>query len=143
MVPADFKERFLKAKAEAWYKGNLDALDDVDDPAIVIHQPPTPDMVGREAHKQYIAGTRQAFSDYRQEWADVITEGGIMAARYIAHMKHTGPSPMIPVPPTGKELTVSAAMFFHIKNDRIVEMFVYLDNLSLMQQLGVLPPIEG
>jgi hypothetical protein len=92
MVPGHFKERFLKAGADAWYKGNLDALDDVDDPDIIIHQPPIPDMIGRDAHKQYIAGARQAFSHYRQDWADVIVEGDTMAARYTAHMKHTGPS---------------------------------------------------
>jgi predicted ester cyclase len=66
-----------------------------------------------------------------------------MAARYTAHMKHTGPSPLIPMPPTGKELIVSAAMFFRIRNGRIVEMFVYPDNLGLMQQLGLLPPMGG
>jgi predicted ester cyclase len=139
----DFKARFIKAEEEAWYKGNLDALDDVDDPDIVIHMSGAPDSFGREAHKQYIAGSRQAFSDYRQEWADVILEGDTMAARYTAHMKHTGPSPMIPVPPTGKELAVTAGMFFHLKNDKIVEIFIYHDNLDLMGQLGVLPPMGG
>jgi predicted ester cyclase len=141
MAFEDFKARFVKAQAEAWYKGNLDALDDVDDPDIVVHMIGYPDFLGREGHKQYIAGARKAFSDYRQEWADLILEGDTMAARYTAQMKHTGPSPMIPGPPTGKELTVTAAMFFHLKNDKIVEMFIYSDNMGLMQQLGLLPPM--
>ena len=66
-----------------------------------------------------------------------------MAARYTAHMKHTGPSPMIPDPPIGKELTVLAAMLFHLKNDKIVEIFIYPDHLGPMQQLGLLPPMGG
>jgi hypothetical protein len=34
-------------------------------------------------------------------------------------------------------------MFFHIKNDRITEMLLYTDTLGLMQQLGVVMPMEG
>ena len=63
MAFEDFKARFVKAQAEAWYKGNLDALDDVDDSDIVVHMIGYPDFLGREGHKQYIAGARKAFSD--------------------------------------------------------------------------------
>jgi predicted ester cyclase len=143
MASADFKARFVKAEAEAWYKGNLDALDDVDDPNIVIHMIGAPGLFGREAHKQYIAEARQAFSDYQQEWSDMVVEGDTMAALYTAHMKHTGPNPMIPVSPTGKELTVVAAMFFHLRNDKIIDIFMYPDNLGLMQQLGLVPALGG
>jgi predicted ester cyclase len=143
MANEDFKARFVKAEEEAWYRGNLDALDDVDDPNIVIHMIGAPGLFGREAHKQFIAEGRQAFSDYQQEWTDVVIEGDTMAALYTAHMRHTGPSQMIPVLPTGKELTMVAAMFFHLKNDKTVDIFVYPDNLGLMQQLGLLPSLGG
>ena len=137
----EFKDRFVKAENEAWYRGNVDALDEVDDPNIVIHMPPNPDLVGREAHKQLILGARQAFSDYQHEWKDFIGEGDIVAVRYIAHMKHTGETPTIPVPPTGKELITTALMMFHLKNDKIVEAWMYPDRLGVLEQLGITLPM--
>ena len=63
-----FAEKFIKAEDEAWLKGNVDALDDVEHSDVVYHlTPPMPDVVGREAHKQFIVAARKAFSDIKFE----------------------------------------------------------------------------
>jgi predicted ester cyclase len=58
-------------------------------------------------------------------------------------MKHTGVSPTVPVPPTGKEVVMKGGLFVHLKNGKIVEVFEYKEYLGLLQQLGVMPPLRA
>lgn len=71
----------------------------------------------------------------------MIGEGNTIVFRYTLYMKHTGVSPNMPVPPTGKELVLKGCDVFHMKDDKIVEMFGYRDYLGILQQLGIAPPM--
>ena len=46
------------------------------------------------------------------------------------------------MPPTGKHITMSGLELFRLADGKIVEAWVAYDNLSLMQQLGVIPTPE-
>lgn len=116
----EFAEKFIEAENEAWQKGNFDPLESLEDPDVVYHMAPDTDMVGWEAHKQYILGARQAFSDYRQEWKYLAGEGNLFALSYKSRGKFTGEIPGFP-PPTGKEITTDYLFLLRLENGKIVE----------------------
>lgn len=117
----DFAEKFVKAEKEAWLNGNVDALDEVDAPDVVYHlTPPTPDIKGRDALKQYITASRKAFTDIKFEWRYLTGEGNLFALFYTEHMKFTGEMPGLP-PPTGKEITSNMTCVCRVKKGKVVE----------------------
>jgi len=126
---------------EAWSKGNVDAFDEVYAADIVWHQPPFPDVSGLEVAKQGIAGMRLAYSNIQIAFAEWIAEGDVIACRLTIRMKHTGVSPTLPIPPTGKEVTLEGCVVYHIKDGKVVEVWEYSDYLGFLQQLGVVPAL--
>ena len=87
-------------------------------------------------------GLRQSITDIQWNWDEVIIEGNTAVQRYSMRGKHTGTGPMIPVPPTGKEVFMEGCTIYHAKNGKIVEFIEYSKFLGLFQQLGVIPPME-
>ena len=124
----EIAEKFVEAENEAWNTGNVDALDEVEDPDIVIHMMGASDMVGREAHKQFIAGARRSFSNPQHEFLDITGTGDIAAFRYTERFTFAG-----------KEVYYQGAMFLHTKNGKIVEIYMVWDTMSLNQGLGLVP----
>ena len=124
-------EEFLEAEDEIWNTGNADPLMEIEDPNVVIHMWGSPDLVGNEAHKQTILGLRASFPGIKHEWADITGTGDIGAFRYTERFEFAG-----------KEVEYEGAMFLHIKNGKIVEIFMLYDTMSLSQQLGLVPALE-
>ena len=142
MVLEEFKATYCRAIEESYCRGNTDTIDNLYSPDIVIHQPPFPDINGLKEYKQHVLDTRQAYSDIRFEWDEMIGEGNTMAFRSRWYMKHTGVSPRIPVPPTGEEVVMKGALFIHLKDDKIIEVFEYKEYLGMLRQLGVIKPFN-
>ena len=137
----EFKSKIRWVGEEAWLRGNLDALDEVYAADYIWHRPPLPDACGLEAVKESMAGMRSAYSDIQMNYTEMIGEGNSIAYRYIWQGKHTGQSQTLPIPPTGKEVTLQGCVVVHIANDKIVEELEYSDYLGFMQQLGVVPAL--
>jgi len=137
----ELEAKIQRAGEEAWYRGNVDALNDAYAEDYISHRPPFPDTSGLEAVKQFIAGTRLAYSDIQATYAEWIAEGEAIAYRYTMHMKHTGVSPSLPIPPTGKEVTLQGCVVVHVKDGKVTEEWEYSDYLGFLQQLGVVPPL--
>jgi len=134
----EFKARYRRALEEAYYEGNLDPLDDLYDPDVVIHRTPFPDIRGLAAYKQQVLAAREAYTDIHFDWEEMVGEGDTVALRSTWRMKHTGVSPTVPVQPTGQEAVMRGGVFVHLKNGMGVEVFEYKDYLGLLQQLGVM-----
>jgi len=141
MVHREFADRMRWALEEAWRKGNMDVLGEVYAVGCVAHKPPYPDLNGLEANKHYVAVHRLAYSDIRIALPEWIAEGDTIAFRYAFCMKHTNVSPVLPGPPTGREVTLQGCGVVHIKDDKIIEEWAYSDFLGFLQQLGVLPSL--
>ena len=133
--------KIQRAGEEAWYKGNMDMLDEAYAADYVSHRPPFPDAKGLEAVKQYIADTCLAYTDIQMIYDKWIVGDDAIAYRYHCTMKHTGTSPSLPIPPTGKELTLEGCVIVHVKDGKVVEEWEYSDYLGFLQQLGVVPPL--
>ena len=124
-------EEFLEAEDEIWNTGNADPLMQIEDPDIVVHMWGSADLVGNEAHKQTILGLRNSFPGITHEWADITGTGDIGAFRYTERFEFAG-----------KEVEYEGAMFLHVKNGKIVEIFMLYDTKSLSQQLALMSALE-
>jgi predicted ester cyclase len=47
------------------------------------------------------------------------------------------------IPATGKRIMVKGIEVFRIADGKIAEIWAVMDNLGMMQQLGVIPAMEG
>jgi len=126
---------------EVYNKGNLDAVDDTAAANEVLHNSPFPDLVGREAHKQYVAGLRATYSGLHMTFDEVTGEGDTTVVRWTLRGTHTGQSPTLPIPPTGRQVTITGCLVTHWVEGRAVEHWNHVDYLGLLQQLGVVPPM--
>ena len=116
----EFAEKFIKAEEEAWQNGNFSALEALEDPDVIYHISPFPDLVGWEAHKQDIMGSRQAISDIRQEFKYLAGDGNLFALAYKSSGKITGEKPGVPLP-IGKNIALDLLFVIRLNNNKIVE----------------------
>ncbi len=141
MSKEEQKAKVRRAIDEAFNKGNLNAMDEVVASNVVFHQPPMPDVKGLEAYKGILATLRKAFSGFQFTIDEFIGEGDTDAIRYTIRGTHTGQLPNMPIPPTGKKVTVTGMVMVRTVAGKSVEEWDYVDMLGLMQQLGVAPPM--
>ena len=127
--------RFIE---EAWHGRNLAALDDIFDANFVAHDP-TNTPPGLEGYKQQISMFHNAFPDLQTTVEDEIVEGDRLVMRFTMRGTHQGP--LMGIPPTGKQITISGISIGRIANGKIVENWTNADLLGLFQQLGVIPSI--
>lgn len=121
-------------------RGNLDALDELVTEDYINHTPqPFPVPAGREGLKYASKLFRDATPGYHQI-EDMIAEGDRVVTRLTAYGTHVGE--MAGIPPTGHKLTMTGIAIHRIADGKIVEHWSDKDMLGLMQQLGVLPPLQ-
>jgi steroid delta-isomerase-like uncharacterized protein len=123
---------------EIWNKGNVDIIDELG-AANYINRSNNYD---RAAFRQWAVGFRAAFSEGGITIEDMIAEGDKVAVRWTMHGTHTGE--FMGISATGKQLTGTGISIYRIANGKIVEDWSNSDELGMMQQLGVIPPMgEG
>ncbi len=81
-----------------------------------------------------------AFPSGQHSIDDMIGEGDKVVTRITYRGTHTGD--LMGIPPTGKHVAVSAMTIDQIVGGKIVETWRLFDQLSMMQQLGVIPVPE-
>jgi predicted ester cyclase len=124
MLIKDIAEKFMKAENDAWLKGNVDAFDAVDSPDVVYHLiPGMPDIVGRDAHKQYIAARRQAFTGIKFDWQYLTGEGSIFAVYCAEQMTSIAEIPGMPLPP-GTKIALSTTIIGRVNKDYLAEVWM-------------------
>jgi steroid delta-isomerase-like uncharacterized protein len=126
---------------EVWNQKRVDLLDEFFDEGIVEHAAGMPPRTGLETIKQFTAMGLSAFPDLQLTIEDEIAEGDKVAIRWTNSATHQ--AELMGIPATGKRVTQSGATVYRLSNGRIVELWFYPDNLSVMQQLGVIPAPQG
>jgi len=117
--------------------GNTDAIDEICSPEFVNHSAPPVVPSNCEGVKQLTAMFRQAFPDSYFIVEDMIAQGEKVATRKTFHGTHQ--SEFMGIPPTGQQVSVGLIDIVRIADGRVVEHWSMADNLSKMQQLGILP----
>jgi steroid delta-isomerase-like uncharacterized protein len=126
-------EEFISA---LFTDGDLTAVDRYLDPDCIDHDPPllgAPD--GPEGLRQVAALFRQAFPDWRSDVEHMIAEGDLVAEHFVAHGTHRGS--VMGESPTGHDVVLRGVNIFRITDGKIVERWGRLDDLGLLQQLGL------
>jgi steroid delta-isomerase-like uncharacterized protein len=128
-------EEFISA---LFTNGDPTAVDRYLDPEFINHDPPLPGSPdGPEGMRQAAERFRQAFPDWRSDVQHMIAEDDLLVEHFIAQGTHRG-SVMGEVP-TGQHVVLRGINIFRIVDGKIVERWGRLDDLGLMQQLGVAP----
>lgn len=123
---------------EGWNGRNLDLIDELYDSNVVQHDPNSPMVVTNSADmRAYIGGYQSAFGDLRFTTEDLLAEGDKVLWRFVSHGTHTGD--LMGIPPSGTKVTVGGMALFRLTNGKIVEVWVNIDALGMLQSLGVIP----
>lgn len=116
----DFAEKYIKAEEDAFQKGDFTALAKLEDANVVYHIPPLPDMVGHEAHKQDIMGTRQAATDVHQEFKYLAGDGNVFALAYKSSARMIAEKPGFPIP-IGKKIAGAYIFVYRLEKGKVKE----------------------
>ncbi|HEY6285465.1 MAG TPA: ester cyclase [Ktedonobacteraceae bacterium] len=125
---------------EAFNQRNLEVLDELCTSDFVYHLA-TMTIQGPEAYKQFLSKLLTAFPDLKVTLEDTIADGDTVVARYTLRGTHKGN--YMGMPPTGKQITLTAIGITCIANGKAVEQWVNADDLGALQQLGVIPALSG
>jgi len=120
---------------ETWNKGNTAIIDEVIAPDFIQHVPGV--LQGGAGIKGFFAMLHGAFSNISNTIEDVIAEGDKVVWRSTIRATHTGTFRGLPA--TGKTVTFSAMNLVRLQDGKIVENWGEQDNLSMLQQLGLIP----
>lgn len=92
---------------------------------------------GREGLKQRVTMLVEGLSP-RFTLHDVIAEADRVVVRWTNNATHSGT--FLGVPPTGHTCSVAGIDIYRLDGNRIAEHWHVVDQLSMLQQLGLLPP---
>lgn len=120
-------------------QGDLTAIDELCTPNHVSHNPPTTTH-GSEEYKQSYAMLLTAFPDLHFTIEDQLAEGDKVATRLTVSGTHKGE--FMGIPPTGKRVTATGMSISHWVDGKSDEVWIHMDSLGLLQQLGVVPAPE-
>ena len=82
-----------------------------------------------------------AFPCYRLDAEEIIAEGELVSVRGRVRGVHQGD--FMGIPPTGREFDVSIFVTYRVSNGKIVDHWMLLDNMALLQQLGITSHAEA
>ena len=114
-----------------------DAYDELNDPEFVNLSAPPGVPADREGGKMFLQSFASGFPDARFTVDDMIAEGDRVATKKTFSATHTGE--FAGIPPTGNRVTLTFVDILRLRDGRIVEHWLSWDQLSFMQQLGVIP----
>jgi steroid delta-isomerase-like uncharacterized protein len=72
---------------------------------------------------------------------DVIAEGDRVVVRWRNTGTHSGA--FLGIPPTGRSFSIAGIDVYRIENGRLAEHWHVVDQLTMLQQLGLIPSPEG
>jgi steroid delta-isomerase-like uncharacterized protein len=114
----------------------LEVFDELLAPTYVNHSMPAP-TPGAEGFKMVVGAFFNAFPDFRVEVEEVIGEGTLFSSR--GHFTGTHQRDFQGIPATGKAIQVAYIDIWRMENGKLIENWVNLDMVGMMQQLGVMP----
>lgn len=137
MPSAPFHSPIHRIFDEAFNQGNLAVVDEVLAPDHFAHTAFGGAPNGPRGLKWLIAMFRNAFPDLHCIVDDQIAQGDKFAAHWT--MRGTHHALFLGNPPTGKPVEVQGIIFARTENGRLVEDWTLLDQIGILQQLGVIP----
>ncbi|POX56254.1 hypothetical protein C3489_05915 [Streptomyces sp. Ru71] len=114
----------------------LEVIDELALPDYEEHDPLPGQGQGREGLKgrvtMLVEGLSPTFT-----LDDIIAEGDRVVVRWTNNATHSGT--FLGIPPTGRTCTVAGIDIYRLDGNRLAEHWHVVDQLSMLQQLGLLP----
>jgi steroid delta-isomerase-like uncharacterized protein len=125
---------------EAFNKGDVSVLDELVAKDWIYHTSRGQEVLhGIEAYKQVVTLVRKSFPDFNISIEDMVAEGDKVTYRFT--MSGTFKGEYRGFPPNNKKFLVWAIIIERIVDGKIVETWERHDPLSMMHQLGLIPPM--
>lgn len=119
---------------------NLEVLDEIIVEDSVDHGSfPGMPNTGPDAYKAVYAASHAGFSDFHMRVHDMVAEGDNVAVR--ATVSGTNDGEFMGMPPTGRRISIEAVEIFEVKEGKITGRWGTPDRATLMEQLGLAPPM--
>ncbi len=117
----------------------FDVMDEIFAPDIVNHDRPggLPSPQGVEGIREFFKGMIAAFPDFEATIQDQIAEGDKVVTLKTVSGTHQGD--FFGIPPTGKRFEIPVIDIFRVVDGKCTEHRSAVDQLGMMQQLGVIP----
>ena len=125
--------RFIE---EVQNKKNMDAFDELNAEDFVNLSAPSGMPTDRAGGKMFLGGFLSAFPDSQVTVDDMIAEGDRVATKKTFTGTHTGEG--IRIAPTRNRVTIQYVDILRLHDGRIIEHWLSMDQLSFMQQLGII-----
>lgn len=138
-MSADLKQNMKRLIEEAYNNGNFDVLSELIDPGYLRYQPPMKKIKGLADYRRFIEEVRGAYSNFKMDIEEILMDGNKTVTRLVLRGKHTGKTPTIQAPPTGREVAMKGCTVSTWQDGKIVEETAYNDYMGLTQQFGVMP----
>ena len=116
---------------------NLDEFDNYYISESVNHILPPNMPQGLEGTKMFASMFFTAFPNLQVTIEDLVAEDNKTVLRWSAQGTHQGD--LMGIPPTGKDIFITGMAIDRFEGDKSVEHWEILDQLGMMQQLGVIP----
>lgn len=129
--------RFIE---EVWNKGNMTVCDELLSPALKTSDPLMGTLDGIEAAKQHIRFFRNAFPDFKVVIDDIGAIGDKVYVRWTAVGTHK--NALLGILPTNKKGIVGGITLNRMENGKFVEAYYTWDVYKMIEQLGMLPPLQ-
>ena len=126
--------RFIE---EVQNEKNMDAFDELNAEDFVNLSAPSGMPTDRAGGKMFLGGFLNAFPDSRVRIDDMVAEGDRVATKKTFTGTHTGE--FMGIQPTGNRVTLQYVDILRLRDGQIIEHWLSMDQLSFMQQLGVIP----
>ncbi|MCB0212181.1 MAG: ester cyclase [Anaerolineae bacterium] len=139
LTPQENNDLAIKFFETAWNTGEI--MEDLIDPQAVDHSSvggKEKQEVGPGSFKKIIGMFRAAMPDIKLDVQDEIFVEDKVVHRWV--MTGTDTGGVMGMPPSNKNLTFSGTTIVRFKDGKIVERWANVDELGLLQQLGVAPP---
>ena len=135
---SDIKKLAQRVYDDVFSEGKLDAADEIIASGAIDHNPPPGiDGTGPEGLKRVAGMFRAAFPDLTLTAEDMVAEGDLITVRWSSTGTHKGE--LMGIPATGKTVNISGMDMMRMKDGKIVEHWGIMDDLGMMQQLGLIP----
>lgn len=117
-------------------------IDEVFASDYVVYYPGVPPIRGLADAKKVLESFLNAFPDIHFVVEDQLAEGDKVTTRWSGRGTHSGeyrgyPVPSKVIPPTGRRVVFGATDIYRIQNGKIAEEWNTLDNILVLQQIGL------
>jgi predicted ester cyclase len=117
-----------------------DIIEEDCSPHLIAHLPGSREPTDRQGFKQFIDLFYHVFPDLHHSVDDQMAEGNKVVSRLTVRGTHRGF--LQGLAPTGKPVMFSDILITQFEGGMITELWAQFDALGLLQQLGLIPPLN-